>query len=93
MSLIFRGPPRPLRSMTALRATTTSKGFYQGPDRRAASGDGDLYADDCREQARLCFAQAVASEDAAERERFRQKGEHWMTRWRNWAPRGFRPNG
>jgi hypothetical protein len=47
--------------------------------------------DDCREQARLCFAQAVASLDPDERERFCQRGEHWMTRWRNWAPRGFTP--
>jgi hypothetical protein len=50
-----------------------------------------MQADDCREQARLCFARAVAAADPEARERYRKQGEHWMSRWRNWAPRGFRP--
>jgi hypothetical protein len=49
-----------------------------------------MQAEDCREQARICFAQAVAALDPEDRERLCQRGEHWMTRWRLWAPRGFR---
>lgn len=88
MSLISREPNRLPWRQIALQAMTRQKPHYQGPDRRGGAG---MRAEDCREQARICFAQAVAADDPELRERFRQRGEHWMIRWRNWSPRGFNP--
>jgi hypothetical protein len=70
--------------------TPGQKDRYHGPDRREGEG---LDASACRDQARVCFAQAIAAEDAAERERLRQRGEQWMSRARKWSPRGARPRG
>lgn len=64
--------------------TPGQKERYEGPDRR--EGDA-LDAGACRQQARVCFAQAVAADDPAEGERLRLRGEHWMRRARGWSPR------
>ncbi|NBW09361.1 MAG: hypothetical protein EBR82_15190 [Caulobacteraceae bacterium] len=70
---------------------------YEGPDRRggeARDAQGlaqGLDAEACREQARVCFAQAVAADSPEERERLRLRGEQWMARARDWRPRGVRP--
>jgi hypothetical protein len=71
-----------------LAPTSGQKDRYEGPDRR--EGDG-LDAEACREQGRICFAQAVAAEDPAERERLRLRGERWLARAKDWRPRGVRP--
>lgn len=57
------------------------KDRYEGPDRREGA---ELDAEGCREQARVCFAQAVAAEDPLDGERLRLRGEHWMRRARDW---------
>jgi len=71
---------------------------YEGPDRRGGEardatvpGSQGLDAEACREQARVCFAQAVAADSPEERERLRLRGEQWMARAKDWRPRGVRP--
>jgi hypothetical protein len=71
----------------ALASKPGQKDRYEGPDRR--EGDG-LDADACREQGRICFAQAVAADSPEERERLRLRGERWMARAKDWRPRGVR---
>ena len=88
MSLISRGPYGPPWSVAALAPTSGQKDRYDGPDRREGA---ELDAEGCREQGRVCFAQAVAADSPEERERLRLRGEHWMRRARDWRPRGVRP--
>lgn len=78
---------RSLWSIAAV-APTGRNDRYEGPDRR--EGDG-LDAEACRDQGRICFAQAVAADSPEERERLRLRGEHWMRRARDWRARGVRP--
>ena len=46
----------------------------------------ELSAEDCRDQARECFAHAVAEPDETRREQHLRDGEMWMSRWRIWTP-------
>ncbi len=46
----------------------------------------ELSAEDCRDRARACFAEAVAEPDEARREHHLRDGEMWMSRWRFWTP-------
>ena len=45
----------------------------------------ELSAEDCRDQARECFAHAVAEPDETRREQHLRDGEMWMSRWRFWT--------
>jgi len=45
----------------------------------------ELSAEDCRDQARECFAHAVAEPDERRREQHLRDGEMWMSRWRFWT--------
>lgn len=46
----------------------------------------ELSAEDCRDRARECFAEAVAEPDEARREQHLRDGEMWMSRARFWTP-------
>ncbi|GEM_PF-5111667 len=71
---------------------TGPKVRYDGPDRRDVKDPDDqgLDVEACREQARICFAQAVAADSPEERERLRLRGERWIARAKDWRPRGVR---
>lgn len=82
------GREGPVRSAAALARKPGQKDRYEGPDRREGA---ELDAEACREQGRICFAQAVAADSPEERERLRLRGEHWLARAKDWRPRAVRP--